>query len=218
MPAYDCRNKDELYSKIGAGIVKLDNLGKLLKENSSRKILKFWKLLLPGSGDVEDVDVDLEDEAATLDDTAMEASQEPEFIMAECCEPIPGDKVVGYRDPDSGKIVVHKSTCDRLIKLAAQHGDNIIKEDIKWSQQKAVSYLASVEIRGIDRPGIILDITRLITLDFSINMRSISVQSHDGIFEGTVSLYVKDIDALNVLLDNLRAIKGVEGVKRLLNT
>ena len=218
MPAYDCRNKDELYSKIGAGIVKLDNLGKLLKENSSRKILKFWKLLLPGSGDVEDVEVDLEDEAATLDDTAMEASQEPEFIMAECCEPIPGDKVVGYRDPDSGKIVVHKSTCDRLIKLAAQHGDNIIKEDIKWSQQKAVSYLASVEIRGIDRPGIVLDITRLITLDFSINMRSISVQSHDGIFEGTVSLYVKDIDALNVLLDNLRAIKGVEGVKRLLNT
>ena len=218
MPAYDCRNKDELYSKIGAGIVKLDNLGKLLKENSSRKILKFWKLLLPGSGDVEDVDVDLEDEAATLDDTAMEASQEPEFIMAECCEPIPGDKVVGYRDPDSGKIVVHKSTCDRLIKLAAQHGDNIIKEDIKWSQQKAVSYLASVEIRGIDRPGIVLDITRLITLDFSINMRSISVQSHDGIFEGAVSLYVKDIDALNVLLDNLRAIKGVEGVKRLLNT
>ena len=218
MPAYDCRNKDELYSKIGAGIVKLDNLGKLLKENSSRKILKFWKLLLPGSGDVEDVEVDLEDEAATLDDTAMEVSQEPEFIMAECCEPIPGDKVVGYRDPDSGKIVVHKSTCDRLIKLAAQHGDNIIKEDIKWSQQKAVSYLASVEIRGLDRPGIVLDITRLITLDFSINMRSISVQSHDGIFEGTVSIYVKDIDALNVLLDNLRAIKGVEGVKRLLNT
>lgn len=218
MPAYDCKNKDELYSKIGAGIVKLDNLGKLLKENSSRKILKFWKLLLPGSGDVEDVDVDLEDEAATLDDTAMETSQEPEFIMAECCEPIPGDKVVGYRDPDSGKIVVHKSTCDRLIKLAAQHGDNIIKEDIKWSQQKAVSYLASVEIRGIDRPGIVLDITRLITLDFSINMRSISVQSHDGIFEGTVSLYVRDIEALNVLLDNLRAIKGVEGVKRLLNT
>ena len=81
-----------------------------------------------------------------------------------------------------------------------------------------MSYLASVEIRGIDRPGIVLDITRLITLDFSINMRSISVQSHDGIFEGAVSIYVKDIDALNVLLDNLRAIKGVEGVKRLLNT
>jgi GTP pyrophosphokinase len=114
---------------------------------------------------------------------------------------------------------VHKSTCDTLIKLAAQHGENIIKEqDIKWSQQKAVSYLASVEIYGIDRTGIILDLTKLITSDFSINMRAISVQSHDGIFEGTISLYVQDIESLNKLLDNLRKIKGIERVKRLLNT
>jgi GTP pyrophosphokinase len=218
MPAYECRNKDELYSKIGAGVVKLDNLGKLLKENSSRKILKFWKLLLPGSSEVDDNDVDLDDEAPTLDDTTGDDTTEPEFVMAECCEPIPGDKVVGYRDPLSGKIVVHKSTCDKLIRLAAQFGDNIIKDDIKWSQQKSVSYLATVEIRGIDRPGIVLDITRLITLDFSINMRAITVQSHDGIFEGTISIYVKDIESLNVLLDNIRAIKGVDSVKRLFNT
>lgn len=158
----------------------------------------------------------------SLDDTAIAddaPSTEPEFVMAECCEPIPGDKVVGYRDPQSGRIIVHKSTCDTLIKLAAQFGSNIIKEeDIKWSQQKAVSYLASVEIRGIDRTGIILDLTKLITQDFSINMRAISVQSHDGIFEGTISIYVQDIDSLNVLLDNIRKIKGIDRVKRLLNT
>ena len=222
MPAYECRNKDELYSKIGAGIIKLDNLDKLLKENSSRKILKFWKLLIPGSSTDEDVDIDLDDEAVSLDDTAFvedDGSNDPEFVMAECCEPIPGDKVVGYRDPQSGRIIVHKSTCDTLIRLAAQFGGNIIKEeDIKWSQQKAVSYLASVEIRGIDRTGIILDLTKLITQDFSINMRAISVQSHDGIFEGTISIYVQDIDSLNVLLDNIRKIKGIDSVKRLLNT
>ncbi|MBR6720713.1 MAG: bifunctional (p)ppGpp synthetase/guanosine-3',5'-bis(diphosphate) 3'-pyrophosphohydrolase [Alistipes sp.] len=222
MPAYDCRNKDELYSKIGAGIIKLDNLDKLLKENSTRKILKFWKLLLPGSSSEpqEDADIDLDDEAVSLDDTAAAEDNdgEPEFVMAECCEPIPGDNVVGYRDPQTGRIIVHKSTCDTLIKLAAQFGQNIVKEQIKWSQQKAVSYLASVEIRGIDRTGVILDLTKLITADFSINMRAISVQSHDGIFEGTISLYVKDIDSLNVLLDNIRAIKGIEHVRRLLNT
>ena len=81
-----------------------------------------------------------------------------------------------------------------------------------------MSYLATVEICGVDRPGIVLDITRLITLDFSINMRAITVQSHDGIFEGTISIYVKDIESLNVLLDNIRAIKGVDSVKRLFNT
>ena len=223
MPAYECRNKDELYSKIGAGIINLDNLDKLLKENSSRKILKFWKLFIPGMEGVQqgdDIDeLDLDDDVTSLDESqsAKEGSPAPEFVIAECCEPIPGDNVVGYRDPQRGVIVVHKSNCDTLIRLAAQFGDNIVKDEIKWSQHKAVSYLASVEIRGIDRPGIILDLTRLITADFSINMRTINVQSHDGIFEGTISLYVKDIQGLNSLLDNIRQIKGMESVKRLLN-
>ena len=220
MPAYECRNKDELYSKIGAGIISLDNLDKLLRENSSRKISKFWKLLLPGTESEEPEDLDLDDETYSLDDTLPEEgrSDAPEFIMAECCEPIPGDNVVGYRDPKSGVIVVHKSTCDTLIRLAAQSGDNILKEEIKWSQQKAVSYLATVEISGVDRPGVLLDLTRIITADFSINMRAINIHSHDGIFEGTISLYVQDIVSLNALLDNIRQIKGVDRVKRLLNT
>ncbi len=223
MPAYDCRNKDELYSKIGAGIVKLDNLDKLLKENSSKKILKFWKLFIPGKERAEDadVDLDLDDDTSTLDDTSVadaSADDAHEFVMAECCEPIPGDNVVGYRDPHSGRIIVHKSTCDTLIRLAAQYGENIVKEEIKWSQHKAISYLATVEIRGIDRSGMILDLARLITSDFSINMRAISVQSHDGIFEGAISLYVQDIESLNSLLDNLRKVQGIESVKRLLNT
>jgi GTP pyrophosphokinase len=224
MPAYECRNKDELYSKIGAGIISLDNLDKLLKENSSRKILKFWKLLIPGSeGETEGDDVDdleLDDELSTLDDTVQEEgrSDAPEFVMAECCEPIPGDNVVGYRNPKSGVIEVHKSTCDKLIRLAAQPGENIVKEEIKWSQHKAVSYLASVEISGVDRPGVLLDLSRVITADFSINMRAINIHSHDGIFEGTISLYVLDLVSLNALLDNIRQIKGVDRVKRLLNT
>ena len=223
MPAYECRNKDELYSKIGAGIINLDNLEKLLRENSTRKILKFWKLLIPGvDSDTDDDDIDdvtLDDEPASLDDSVVDVggSATPKFVMAECCEPIPGDNVVGYRDPQSGVITVHKATCDHLIRLAAQSGDNIVKEDIKWSQHKAVSYLATVELCGIDRPGIILDITRLITTDFSINMRTINIHSHDGIFEGTISLYVKDIVSLNALLDNIRRIKGVDRVKRLLS-
>lgn len=222
MPAYDCKNKDELYSKIGAGIITLDNLGALLKENSSTKIQKFWKLLLPGSIDNDEEDLDLDDVAPTLDATAHSGEDrgaEPDYVMAECCEPIPGDKVVGYRDPKSGRITIHKSTCDTLIKLAAQSGENIIGEqEIKWSQQRAISYLATIEIQGMDRAGIILDLTKVITADFNINMRTISIHSHDGIFEGTISIYVRDIENLNVLLDNIRHIKGVDKVKRLLST
>ena len=225
IPAYECRTKDELYSKVGAGIVKLDNLSKLLKENSSRKILKFWKLFIPGvSADtaVDGDSLDIDDDTSSLDDISVveqkRGSDTSEFVVAHCCEPIPGDNVVGYRDPDSGNIIVHKSTCDTLIRLAAQNGQNIVKEEIRWSQHKAMSYLATVDIRGLDRSGIILDLTRVITTDFSINMRAITVQSHDGIFEGTISLYVKDIVSLNSLLDNIRAIKGIDHVKRTLET
>ena len=222
MPAYECRNKDELYSKIGAGIITLDNLGAVLKENSSTKIQKFWKLLLPGSSNTESDDLDLDDVAPSLDATAHSGEDrgaEPDYVMAECCEPIPGDKVVGYRDPKTGRITIHKSTCDTLIKLAAQSGENIIQEsEIKWSQQRAISYLATIEVQGMDRAGIILDLTKVITTDFNINMRTISIHSHDGIFEGTISIYVRDIDNLNVLLDNIRHIKGIDKVKRLLST
>ncbi len=222
MPAYDCKNKDELYSKIGAGIISLDNLGAILKENSSTKIQKFWKLLLPGSSDSEEEDLDLDDVAPSLDATARSGEDrgaEPDYVMAECCEPIPGDKVVGYRDPKTGRVTIHKSTCDTLIKLAAQSGENIINEnEIKWSQQRAISYLATIEVQGMDRAGIILDLTKVITTDFNINMRTISIHSHDGIFEGTISIYVRDIENLNVLLDNIRHIKGMDKVKRLLST
>lgn len=213
MPSYDCMNKDELYSKIGAGIISLDNLDKLLKENASKKILKFWKLFIPNSGSER-----ASEDYATDTLQPETPRQQPEFVIAECCQPIPGDQVVGYRDEIMNRIIVHKSNCETLTKLAAQFGKNIVKEEIKWSQQKAVSYLATVELRGIDRTGIILDLTKVITADFSINMRAISIQSHDGIFEGTISLYVKNIEDLNALLDNIRKIKGIESVKRLINS
>jgi len=219
MSSYECLNKDELYSKIGAGIISLDNLDKLLKENASKKILKFWKLFIPGgngNGNATD-ETGTESEHAETPQTNRTPDKEPEFVIAECCRPIPGDRVVGYRDPATNHIIVHKATCETLTRLAAQFGKNIVKEEIKWSQQKAESYLATVELRGIDRSGIILDITKVITVDFSINMREINIRNHDGIFDGLISLYVKNTEDLNALLDNIRKIKGIESVKRLIN-
>ena len=142
---------------------------------------------------------------------------EPEFTIAECCKPIPGDPVVGFRDPKTKTIIVHKSNCDELTRLGAQFGKDIVKEEIKWSQHKAVHYLSTLQLRGIDRMGILLDLATVISGDFSINMREISIQSHDGIFEGSLSLYVKDTESLHHVMDKIRKIKGIESVKRQLN-
>ena len=215
IPIYECSNKEELYSKIGAGIVSLDDLEKVLKINSKSKILKFWTLFIPKKE--KDEGDETADSDTAPDGTAAAEQEEPQFVMAECCKPIPGDKVVGYRDPATGNIIVHKATCDELNRLAAQFGRNIVKEEIKWSQHKAMSYLVTVELRGIDRMGILLDLAKVVSGDFSINIREINIHSHDGIFEGSISLYVKDAESLYAVMDRLRGIKGIESVKRTMN-
>ena len=214
VPIYESNNKEELYSKIGAGIVNLDNLDKALKVNSKSKILKFWTLFIPQKKEDETDDAAIPGEIAPAEEAP---ATEPQFEIAECCKPIPGDKVVGYRDPASGNIIVHKATCDELNRLATQFGRNIVKEEIKWSQHKAMSYLVTTELRGIDRQGILLDLAKVVSADFNINIREVNIHSHDGIFEGNVSLYVKDAESLHAVMDKLRKIKGIESVKRTLS-
>ncbi len=204
VPAYECTTKDEFYSKVGAGIISLDDLEKVLKSSSSSKVLKFWTLFI--------------DDDSVKDKKEGDSQSHPEqFVRAECCDPIPGDSVVGFRDPVTDQIIVHKATCPEMDRLASQYGKYIIKSEIKWSQHKSMSYLTTVEIRGIDRMGMLLDLSKVITDDFSINMRSVSISSHDGVFEGNLSLYVRDSESLNALLDRIRKIKGIETVKRQLN-
>jgi len=212
LPAYKCTYKEELYSQIGAGIIALDDLEKILKVNSTSKILKFWTLFIPTKTQEEN------DETAAPGAVSPAADAPPvaevQFKIAECCKPIPGDKVVGYRDPATGAIIVHKAACDELNRLAAQYGKNIVKEEIKWSQHKSMSYLVTIGLRGIDRTGLLLDLAKVVSDDFNINIREVNIHSHDGIFEGDVSLYVMNADSLSAVMDKLRKIKGIESVKR----
>ena len=207
MPAYESSNKEELYTKIGAGIVDLSNLDKVLKEDATRKLLKFWTFLIPYKEKIEE----------ESDPKHSEENKQQQFEVAECCHPIPGDKVVGYHDPATGKIMVHKASCEELNRLAAQYGKNIVKDEIRWSRQKAMSYLVTAELRGIDRMGILLEVVRVISGEFNINMREIQFKSHAGVFEGSLSLYVKDVESLQAVMDKLRQIKGIESVKRTSN-
>lgn len=214
IPIYESNNKDELYSKIGAGIISLDNLDKILKSNSRNKLLKFWTLFIPKKESDE-----AEEHAAAGDELSEPKPPETpqQFVIAECCKPIPGDKVVGYRDPATNTIIVHKANCDELNRLASQFGKNIVKDEIKWSQHKAMSYLVTVELRGLDRLGLLLDLATVVSGDFNINIREINIHSHDGIFEGGISLYVKDAESLQAVMERLRKIKGIETVKRTMN-
>lgn len=209
LPAYECSNKDEFYSKLGSGIINLDSVDKVLRQNSMSKVLKFWDIQLTKpfkSG---------KDGDTLLVGNNSNDSNAPKFIIAEDCNPIPGDEIVGYRNPETNTIVVHKAGCEEVTRLASQHGENIVSS-IKWSSYKAESYLAEVEIRGIDRIGILVDLSQVITVELGINIRELSIQSHDGIFEGKVRVYVKDTENLEALMKSVDSIKGIEKVKRTL--
>ena len=123
--------------------------------------------------------------------------------------------MVGYKNPDTHKVDVHKKSCNELIKLASQHGNNL--PPVTWSSHKAMSYLSIIEVRGIDRVGIMLELLQVITGELNINIREIHLQSHDGIFEGDISLYVKGLDDLKLIMDKVGKIKGVEKITRVEN-
>lgn len=204
---YKAGSKDELYHKIGIGLIDLSDLEKALKTNVEKRNVQMWgvKLLTPERNIGE---IDKKRDYELREDLSKGTVT---FTIAECCSPIPGDNVVGFIE-DDGSVLVHKKSCQRATDLAAKQGDRIVSA--KWSKHFMMSYLARISITGLDRMGIVSDVSKVISLQLGVNMRKICIETHDEIFEGTVDLYVRNTDDLDKLIKSLSAIKGIESVKR----
>lgn len=116
LPAYECSNKDEFYSKLGSGIINLDGVDKVLRQNSMSKVLKFWDIQLtkPFKSDKQDT--------LLVGNSDTKDGNTPKFVIAEGCNPIPGDDIVGYRTPGTNTIVVHKAGCEDITRLPPSMG------------------------------------------------------------------------------------------------
>jgi len=216
LPAYECLSKDELYSKLGAGLITLDNLNKILKKNTQNKWIHYWGLQFlstprkrkhteePTTTEVID-----KRKPFLLKENADEKVLD--YRIGQCCNPIPGDDVIGFLDQD-GKVTVHKTKCQEVIRLSSQFGDKMVT--VKWTTHKILSFLTSVSIRGIDRIGIVSELTKVISEELNVNIRKLHIDSHDGIFEGVIGLYVYSTNDLNNLIMNVMKIKGIDSVKR----
>ncbi len=128
-----------------------------------------------------------------------------------CCNPIPGDDVFGYVSR-SGGIKIHRINCRNAPNLLINHPDRIVP--VEWSRQKDVQFVAALRIMGEDRVGIVSDVTTVISKNLKTNIRSITISSDDGVFEGTLVVYVNDLDHLRRLIDRLKKIDGIHGVYR----
>jgi GTP pyrophosphokinase len=134
------------------------------------------------------------------------------FITQSCCHPIPGDDVFGFIR-DDGRLEIHKLSCPPALKLKTRYGDRIVS--CEWDAHKTLAFPATLEIRGIDRMGILNDITRLISNDLSVNTRKLSIESEGGFFEGRIEVIIHNVDDVNQLSARLQKIKGVKTVVRI---
>ena len=124
---------------------------------------------------------------------------------------MPGDDIVGLIRKDC--IEVHRSNCRQAIDEMSKYGNRIIKA--KWRENEKITFLAGIKIVGIDRKGLLQDITRVISEVWSINIRGLAMESSEGIVQGRVMVYISDADNLNKLIEKLEAIDGVEKVLRI---
>ena len=210
VPAYNSTHKDELYSKIGSGIISLDDLKEVLSKNTKNKWVRVWDLSV-GRSQKKTENKEEYDSRGTLILRESVGNEESQYNLAKCCGPIPGDEVVAVRQ-DDGTALVHRTDCSTAVKIMSSQGDRLVAA--KWTQHKVLSYLARIQLNGWDRFGVYNSITNTITEELNISMRTINLHGHDGIFNGTIDLYVHNTNDLNNLILNLMKLKGVESVHR----
>lgn len=140
-----------------------------------------------------------------------EDMQRIDYTLAACCNPIPGDDVFGFVTINEG-IKIHRTNCPNAAQLMANYGYRVVKA--KWNKQQELTFLTGLRIVGIDEVGLINNLTKVISNDFKVNMRSITVDTNDGIFDGSIMVYVNDTEHLENLIKNLKQVKGITSVTR----
>lgn len=136
------------------------------------------------------------------------------YKLAQCCQPIPGDDVFGFVTSGEG-LKIHRADCPNAAQLLANYGHRVVKT--KWAKNKEISFLTGVRITGLDDVGVIQKITNIISGELRLNMRSLSIDSKDGIFEGNIMVYVHDREELNVFCNRLGALEGISKIERIDN-
>ncbi len=201
---YVLTNRDDLYVEIGKHNITEDDLEKVLRKRTENRFVKYWKLQFLWSGKDGD--------EKKKHRTDVPIDPDADFVIAPCCNPIPGDDVVGLNIAGT-KVTVHKRSCPEAIRLMASFGDKIVP--VKWVSHKLMSFLAVIKITGIDTSGIAGEIATLIAKEEKVSMRMIHFDTRDGIFEGIIHLYVHNTADLNNIVSRIFQVKGVENVMRI---
>lgn len=208
---FETKTPNEFYYKIGRGIIDATSIKsfKEYKEHKKQKGKPSYEKVKDESTFTKEIkSLKGPDHDQLLIGEDMDVV---DYILAKCCNPIPGDDVFGFVTINDG-IKIHRTSCPNALELLSNHGNRVIKA--RWTSQKQIAFLAGLRIVGTDRVGLINDVTKVISNELKVNMRSITVDSDSGLFEGTIKLYVDSTQHLEKLVSNLSKVEGIIKVSR----
>ena len=205
---FDLKTPSDLFQHVGAG--KIDHVEikkfKLVKKDLAKRFFK--RILSP----ISDKKVQKSWEKKNIDQLLIgEDLNKIDYTLAKCCSPISGDDVFAFVTINEG-IKVHRNNCTNAPELIASHGYRILKA--RWSTIREGSFLVGLKIIGTDRIGIISDLSNIISSELKVNMRSMSLNTNNGIFEGMIELYVDHTFHLDRLMNKVEKISGVVKLTR----
>jgi len=140
-----------------------------------------------------------------------ESSDKIMYSLAKCCNPIPGDDVFGFVSTGKG-LIIHRTSCPNAAQLLANYGHRVVKT--KWAKNKEISFLTGLKIVGLDDVGVINKITNVISGDLRINIAALTIESKEGLFQGTIKVFVHDKEELEELVSRLKSLAGIQTVDR----
>jgi GTP pyrophosphokinase len=140
-----------------------------------------------------------------------ESSDKIMYSLAKCCNPIPGDDVFGFVSSGKG-LIIHRTNCPNAAQLLANYGHRVVKT--KWAKNKEISFLTGLKIIGLDDVGVVHKITNVISGELRINIAGLTIESREGIFEGTIKVFVHDKEELEELVQRLKSLDGIQTVDR----
>ena len=205
----------ELHYRIATGRIDLDRLGGFVLRSGKLEWERGPDPLPPRKSRPS------ETEAASINDLKKEAGdvlligdakQKLDYGLAACCNPIPGDNVFGFITV-SGGIKIHRRNCPNATNLLSRYAYRVMKAN--WASKAAAQFEVSIGFSGIDDVGLVNAVTRVISADMRVDMRAISFETRDGIFEGQVRVVVSNTEHLSELITKLQAVPGVYTVERL---
>ena len=140
-----------------------------------------------------------------------ESSDKIQYSLGKCCNPIPGDDVFGFVSTGKG-LIIHRINCPNATQLLASYGHRVVKT--KWAKNKEISFLTGLRIIGLDDVGVVNKITNIISGELKINIAALTIESTEGLFQGTIKVFVHDKDELEVLVDKIKSLNGIQRVDR----